>query len=103
MSDPVTLTSEARVETPNAGRYLTQLCKHWSHKFPETTFSPERGTVPFGDGRAAAFEADPDGLTLRVSAPDLETLTRMQGVVAEHLARFAFREDLGGIAWTRVV
>ncbi|MFE1600354.1 DUF2218 domain-containing protein [Methylobacterium sp. ID0610] len=103
MSTPVTLTAEARVETQNGSRYLTQLCKHWSHKFPETTFSPERGVVPFGEGRSATFEADAEGLTLRVSAPDAETLARLESVVAEHLARFAFREELGGVAWTRRV
>ena len=102
MSEPVTLAAQARVDTQNGSRYLTQLCKHWSHKFPETTFTPERGVVPFGEDRRFTAEADPEGLTLRVEAPDLETLTRMQGVVAEHLGRFAFREDLGGIAWTRV-
>ncbi|UHC14118.1 DUF2218 domain-containing protein [Methylobacterium currus] len=102
MSGPVTLAAQARVDTANGSRYLTQLCKHWSHKFPDTTVSPERGVVPFGEGRLFTAEADPEGLTLRVEAPDLEALTRMQGVVAEHLARFAFREDLGGIAWTRV-
>ncbi|GJD49870.1 hypothetical protein OPKNFCMD_2605 [Methylobacterium crusticola] len=103
MSGPATLTSEARVDTQQGSRYLTQLCKHWSHKFPDTAFSPERGVVPFGEGRTFTAEADPDGLTLRVAAHDLEALTRMQGVVAEHLARFAFREDLGGLAWARVV
>ncbi|MGY2051309.1 DUF2218 domain-containing protein [Methylobacterium sp. JK268] len=101
MSKPVTLTAQARVGTAQGSRYLTQLCKHWSHRFPETAFSPERGVVPFGEGREAVFEADPDGLTLRVSAPDAEALARLEAVVAEHLARFAFREDLGGIAWTR--
>ncbi len=85
MSDPVTLAAQARVETPNVSPYLTQLCKHWSHKFPDTTFTPERGVVPFGEGRRFTAEADPEGLTLRVEAPDLEALTRMQGVVAEHL------------------
>lgn len=102
MSDAVTLAAQARVDTASGSRYLTQLCKHWSHKFPDTTFTPERGVVPFGEGRRFTAEADPEGLTLRVEAADLEALTRMQGVVAEHLARFAFKEDLGGIAWTRV-
>ncbi|ACL60148.1 DUF2218 domain-containing protein [Methylobacterium nodulans] len=102
MSEPVTLLAEARVETPAASRYLAQLCKHWSHKFPETVFSPERGVVPFGEGRSATFEADAEGLTLRVAAPDLARLTRLEAVVAEHLTRFAARENLGGIAWTRL-
>jgi hypothetical protein len=28
-------------------------------------------------------------------------LERTQGVVIEHLKRFAFREDLGNVQWTR--
>lgn len=102
MSGPVTLAARARVDTPQASRYLTQLCKHWSHRFPETEFGPERGAVPFGEGRSATFEADAEGLTLTVTAPDLAALTRLEGVVAEHLARFAVRENLGGLAWTRL-
>jgi uncharacterized protein len=101
MSDATSLGAQARVDTAQASRYLQQLCKHWSHRFPDTVFSPERGVVPFGDGRSATFEADPEGLTLRIAAPDVEALTRLEGVVAEHLTRFAFKEDLGGIAWTR--
>ncbi len=26
-------TSQARVQTTEASRYLQQLCRHWSHKF----------------------------------------------------------------------
>jgi len=29
------------------------------------------------------------------------TLERTQGVVIDHLKRFAFREDLGGVRWER--
>lgn len=94
------LKSEAHIATPAASKYLQQLCKHWSHKFA-VVFTPEMGRVPFGENRAATFEATPQMLTLRIEAADDETLTRMQGVVVEHLKRFSFREDLGEIAWER--
>ena len=94
------LTAETHIATPSASKYLQQLCKHWSHKFA-VVFTPDQGRVPFGDNRAATFQATPDKLTMRIEATDDETLTRMQGVVVEHLKRFSFREDLGDIAWTR--
>jgi hypothetical protein len=40
-------------------------------------------------------------LALRIEAADEATLERMEGVVIDHLKRFAFREQLGDIAWQR--
>jgi hypothetical protein len=94
------LTTEARVATASASRYLQQLCKHWSHKFA-VEFTPDRGRIPFADDRTALLEATADTLTMRIEATDAETLARMEGVVVEHLKRFSFREDLGDIHWTR--
>lgn len=94
------ITSEARVPTASASRYLQQLCKHWSHKFA-TEHTPERGRIPFDAERTCLLEAEPDALVMRLTAPDAATQTRMEGVVVDHLKRFAFREDLGEIAWTR--
>ena len=42
-------------------------------------------------------------LSLRIEAADDATLERMQGVVIEHLKRFAFREDFGEVRWERGV
>jgi uncharacterized protein len=92
--------SHARVATGNARRYLQQVCKHWSHKFA-VEFTPERGRVPFADDRICRFEAEPQALVMHVEAPDEESLTRTQTVVVDHVKRFAFREDLGDIAWSR--
>ena len=39
---------------------------------------------------------------MRIETADAEALNRMEGVVIEHLKRFAFREDLGEIHWTRL-
>jgi len=91
-------TSQARVPTPSASRYLQQVCKHWSHKFA-VEFTPEKGHIPFADGRVCDLEASPDALTMRAQAPDPESLERLQRVVVEHVKRFAFREDLGEIQW----
>ncbi len=92
--------SEARVATAHASRYLQQLCKHWSHKFT-VDFSPERGLIDFGEGRSCALLADGGSLVLRATLPEGTDPERMQGVIAEHLQRFAFREELA-FAWTRL-
>jgi hypothetical protein len=93
--------SETRVPTPNASKYLQQLCKHWSHKFP-VEFTPEKGTIPFADGRVCRLEASAETLTVRVEVPSEDLLERMQTVVIDHLKRFAFRENLDGVVWTKL-
>jgi uncharacterized protein len=90
--------SETRVPTASASRYLQQLCKHWSHKLP-VEFTAEKGHVAFSADRAASFEVEPGVLVLRVEASDEAALRRTEGVVINHLRRFAFREDLGEIVW----
>jgi hypothetical protein len=92
--------SHTTVRTASASRYLQQLCKHWSHKFT-VEFTPERGRIPFDESRVCVLEAGPQELKLRVETADEAALERMQGVVIEHLKRFAFREDLGEVAWRR--
>ena len=95
------LTSEARISTASASKYLQQLCKHWSHKF-EVEFTPEKGRVPFAPDRACDFAASADTLTLRIEAADDESLTRTERVVIDHLKRFAFKENLDSVQWQRV-
>ena len=92
--------SEARIPTASASRYLQQLCKHWSHKFA-VEFTPEKGAIPFAADRRCLLEATPDHLALRIETADEASLERMEGVVVDHLKRFAFREELGAIAWQR--
>ena len=80
-----------RVPTAHAGRYLQQLCKHWSHKYP-VEFTPENGRIEMSAG-VLILDADPEGLGLSLTtAPD--DLVRMEGVVERHLERFAFKEAL---------
>jgi uncharacterized protein len=81
----------ARVPTAHASRYLQQLCKHWSHKYP-VEFTPHNGRIEMS-AAVLILDADPDGLGLRLTA-EPENLERMEGVVADHLNRFAFREEL---------
>lgn len=92
--------SESRVPTAHGSKYLQQLCKHWSHKL-EVEFTPERGLVKFAAAQAIMI-AEADALRVRVEAEDTATLERMQGVVANHLDRFAFREAPLAFDWRPV-
>jgi hypothetical protein len=80
-----------RIPTENASRYLQQLCKHWSHKYP-VEFTAQNGRIEMSAG-VLILDADPEGLGLRLTT-EAENLERMEGVVADHLNRFAFREEL---------
>lgn len=90
--------SKAAVRTEHASRYLQQLCKHWSHKF-SVDFDPHRGRVPFSESDEVIFTADDAALTMTLSVADPDQQARMQGVIDDHLKRFAFREELD-IVWT---
>jgi uncharacterized protein len=93
--------AETRISTPNASKYLQQLCKHWSHKF-EVSFTPQSGRVPFGADRACVMEADAEFLTLRVETQDAESSARLGAIVVEHLHRFAHREELAEARWRAI-
>src|SRR3954453_15081036 len=92
--------SQATVRTASASRYLQQLCKHWSHKFA-VEFTPEHGVIPSHETRRCTLDASTEQLALRIDAADDATLERMQGVVIDHLKRFAFREALDEVKWER--
>ena len=103
----MTHSATASVPTPNASRYLQQLCKHWSHNLA-VEFTPEHGSVVFPrDARGAdwpddavvTFDARSDHLEVRIDASSLEQLEGLQGAVARHLDRFAFRESPLAFDW----
>lgn len=93
------MDSHAHLKTDRAVRYMTQLGKRWSHRFPvllgETDCEIE---LPVG---RCTLRADPEGLSVTATADDLEALAKLEEVVAVHLARFAFREGEINLAWTR--
>lgn len=82
--------STATVETEHASRYLQQLCKHWGHKFA-VEFTPLQGRIDLGEGRIVDLSATDKSLKLNLEASDI---ARLQEIVADHVIRFAFREEL---------
>jgi uncharacterized protein len=86
---PVSL---ADVTTPNASRYLQQLCKHWSHRF-NVECDEHSGRIPFSEDAVLRLTANGDVLSMRLDATT-ERLPTLEEVVVDHLQRFAFREEL---------
>jgi hypothetical protein len=94
-----THVSQAAVETGKASGYLQQLCKHFGHKIP-VQFDSMHGRIEFPMGVCDLdAAAEPNVLRLRASAATADDLSRLEDVVARHLVRFAFREELE-VAWT---
>ncbi|MDL2399790.1 DUF2218 domain-containing protein [Rhizobium mayense] len=91
-------TSVSSVKTDHASRYLQQLCKHWSHRLT-VEFNEVAGKVPFSPESSVEFAADASTLLMTLHVENPQDLERMQNVVADHLKRFAFREELV-VIWT---
>jgi hypothetical protein len=91
-------TSEARIATKSATRYLGQLCKHFGHKVP-AALEGDHGWIAFDFGRCHLAATDTE-LSLHNAAATAQDLQRLEHVIASHLERFAFREKLK-IAWQR--
>jgi hypothetical protein len=91
------MEATATVKTASAHRYLGQFCKHFAHKLPvELDPGNATGLVTFGIG-TCRLDATDHALTMRASAAP-EQMAALQDVVARHLVRFAFREELA-LAW----
>ena len=109
------LTAQARIQTSQPSRYLSQLCRHASsisHKtlrhaagalvrpeIQQVEWSDTHGTLDLGWGRCT-MQADPGMLTVHVEAANEESLQRVQGLIARDLERFGRREHLQ-VNWQR--
>lgn len=92
------LKATARFRTGHGRKYLVQLCKHFAHKI-EVEYTEERGRCMLSSG-PADMAADDEGITFVVSAEDEAGLDGAKDVITRHLARFAFRENLGELSWS---
>ncbi|MEE4450401.1 DUF2218 domain-containing protein [Novosphingobium resinovorum] len=84
-------TIAATVKTPNGGKYVRQLCKHWSHKLA-TEVDGDKGTVTFPNA-VTVMDADAEGIAITITGEDRDAVQGLTDVVARHIDRFAFRED----------
>jgi hypothetical protein len=99
MTEP-TRRAVAEIATAHASKYLQQLCKHFQHKLP-ASFDATSGSITFPSGEAK-LAADAQRLTLTVSVQSDDDLANLKDVVARHLQRFAFKEELD-VAWREAV
>lgn len=83
-------TAIGLVPTANGGKYVQQLCKHWSHKL-DVTLDGDTGVVRFPSA-VATMAGGTDAIRIELTADDAETVEQMKGVIERHLDRFAFRE-----------
>jgi len=90
-------TSTATILSSRASGYLQQLCKHFGHKVP-VTFTAEVGEIalPFG---TCSLRAQDTSLVLSVTG-ETDAIARLEQVIGDHRARFAFRENLS-MTWQR--
>lgn len=85
--------TSAKIVTLSGSKYLQQLCKHWSHKFA-VEFDADQGRIPFAEDQLITLTAEPDHLLVTITAGNADDLPRLETVLANHLVRFAFREEL---------
>ena len=83
--------------TPNASKYLQQLCKHFAHKI-EVNFDETSGRIPFTLG-VAEVSATVDALQVRFAEVADDQRADAKSVIDRHLERFAFREGFTAMNW----
>lgn len=93
------MKSTATILTPNARRYMIQLCKHFAHRVP-ATYGEREGEIVF-DAGTLGLRAAPQTLMLWAKASEPGGLQRLEQVVERHLKRFAFREPEIDFDWRR--
>lgn len=92
--------AEARVPTTHGQKYVTQLLKHWAHNLAvvETagggmvTFPKDARGADWPADAQVHFRAEADAIAIRIEASSPGQREGLQGAVARHLDRFAFRE-----------
>lgn len=95
------ISSIARVQTPKASNYLIQLCKHFGHKL-KIDYDRHHARIVYNDRICELDVQNDDTLVLTMTAPDYDQLCAIEDMVARHLQRFAFKENLA-VRWVRQV
>jgi hypothetical protein len=92
------LTSHAIVDVDRPERWAKQLVSHLSRKASlDRTVDGDVLTIGTGHGVVSVQQ---DRLVLRAAAPDAESLSRIEDVLARHFERFA-RGEGASVIWIR--
>lgn len=89
--------STVTLTTAKASGYLQQLCKHFGHHM-QVDFTTTTCAINFPFG-SASLEANDEALTMRVEGEE-QNIEKLETVMASHLERFAFRENLR-VTWNK--
>jgi uncharacterized protein len=91
-------TATATFRTPNASRYIQQLCKHFAVKVSaEWTETAGRADLP---GGSLTLRAADGKLRIAIEGTEPKGVVQARYVLEDHLVRFAFREGLIGLSWS---
>ena len=82
----------ARIRSTKASQFLAQLCKHFAHKTP-AEFTDNQGRIDFQPG-LCVLTATENELIVTCEAEIAADLERVKVVVADHVVRFGWREQL---------
>jgi hypothetical protein len=112
-------TSEARIYTDRASRYLVQICEHLNHLLnmrhvdhgggaradrptltAPVTWTPSQGVANF-DAEIVNLTADADLLTLRATTEGDEDLRRLETLLASRVETIGRRDQLS-VIWQRL-
>lgn len=92
--------SSSLLKTNEAGRIVTRLCKHWSHRF-EVVYDEKQGEIHFEQARCLLKVAD-DGLYVELKTESTELLEQLKQVFFDHAIRMA-KEPLEEAEWCDAV
>ncbi|MEM8554163.1 MAG: DUF2218 domain-containing protein [Pseudomonadota bacterium] len=93
------LVERAKVPTPNAAKYVQQLCKHFAHKVPARV-EGDHGFADLPGGKLSMVSSN-DALSIEIAAETDEGMGKAKYILEDHLLRFAFREKLAVLTWER--
>jgi caffeoyl-CoA O-methyltransferase len=93
------LRSTARVTTDRSERWIKQLGDHLGRK-AEVAETETGGRLLLLGGGSCRLEGDASSLHFTATAPDEESLARVEQVVGSHLQQFAAKEGLT-VTWRR--
>lgn len=92
-----TTNISTRFITPNASKYLQQMCKHFAHK-TEVEFNEHTAKVEFPFG-TCHMQTDEIALRIACDITDPNKIEQAIYVIEVHLLRFAWRETVE-LNWT---
>ncbi len=90
-------TQTGTFQTPQASRYIQQLCKHFAHKV-EVSYDDTKGQAALPPG-PAKMVAEVDRLRVETAAEGAKGLETARYIIDSHLKTFAFREGFEAMEW----